>query len=275
MRFRRFLNYYLPLFLSIVLITTGGFFWYQIAQAASVTFNNTNTIGHCVSSPCTVSLSVTAGGTNTMAFAIVGWDKTDAVTMSCTYGGNAMTSAGAQDENTVSSLFAYSQVFYLAAPPTGANNLVCTASGTVADIYENIVSFTNVNQTTPVRPGSYQNPSNPAFDGSGNYSIVITSNTSDLTLTAMNSGFSAGPTSNQTRDGTNTAGNYGYCHDHATTAASSVTHTWAGSANENIAIVGFSIQAPSSVAANASTTRVSLPFGRSSILNGRINIPGK
>lgn len=194
------------------------------------------------SSPVSRNFTINAGGTNTMLFVTLAYDQAGSMAVTAiTFASQAMTSCGSAATNTGT---IYAQVFYLANPPSGAGTLSVTVSGTITDIYTGTVVFQGVNQTTPVRPGTYQNLG-ASTDGSGNYSLVVSSNTSDLTLTCLNGGLGNVITSNQTRDCISSLGGDSYAADHATTAAASVTHTWNGGASGLIAIVGFSIQGPS------------------------------
>lgn len=211
----------------------------------AVAFNNASGVARQGgTNPVSAPMSVTAGGSNLCAFACLAWDNTAGLSISSvTYGGVTMTSCGAVDNNGT----IFSQVFYLVNPPTGSNSLVVTLSGTPADLYFDLVSFTGVDQTTPVRPATYTTGAGTAQAGTTSYSLVISSDANDLTLSCLNGGLNNVITTNQTRGGFSTAGTDSYAHDRATTAASSVTHTWSGSGSSKpIAIVGFSIQALSS-----------------------------
>lgn len=177
------------------------------------------------------AFSVPTGGTNVVAFAAVAWDTAAALSItSITYGGNAMTSCGA----AVNSSTVYVQLFYLINPPTGSNTLAISATAGTNEIYANLVAFQGVNQTTPVRPGTYTT----ASGGSG-YSITISSNANDLTMAAISSS-GAITSTNQTSDGIITTGTNGLGSDHATVASVSVTDTW--TATGTFALAGFSIQ---------------------------------
>ena len=150
-------------------------------------------------------MSVTAGGSNTVAFATVWVDEASGAAgttfnVTATYGGQAMTSAGATsydyDYAPISS-----QVFYLVNPPTGVNTLVVTAtasSGTIQEVVANLVSFNGVNQTTPVRPGTYQTLQSASGITVDSFTATISSNASDLTLGTLEQSYHfAVPASNQ------------------------------------------------------------------------------
>jgi hypothetical protein len=200
---------------------------------------NTNTMVAGSGSSASSAMTVNTGGTNVVAFACVAWDAVAGQSVTAiTYGGQTMTSAGSSSTNSTGNPFA--QAFYLVNPPTGSNTLAITMSGSAGDIYHNLIVFQHVSQSTPIRAGTYQNPANPAFSG-GSYTMTVTSSTSDRSFTCLNGGPSGASTTNQTRDSVSTSGGYAAASDHATTAASSVAHTWTGSGTSALAIVGFSI----------------------------------
>jgi hypothetical protein len=211
----------------------------------SVTLNTTNTTAFDQSSTTSSNyFNVDPGGSNTVAFACVTWSDAAGISVSSiTYNGNAMTAAGPASYNAQDGPdYPYAQVFYLANPPTGWNDLTVTFNTSATDIYTNLISFDNVDQTTPIRPGTYQNPINQSSTSGGTYSMTISSNPSDLTMTCLNGGTDAAPTTNQTLDASSQWGTTQEENDHATNAGSTVTHIWTGPANEGISIVGFSIQ---------------------------------
>ena len=102
---------------------------------SQVVFNNGNTMGRndAASLSYTGSFGVTAGHTNLVAVACVSMISTGALTISSvTYGGQAMSAAGALQQ--ASGSYSYAGAYVLAAPPTGTNSLVVTASGGGATI---------------------------------------------------------------------------------------------------------------------------------------------
>ena len=221
---------------------------------AAVTFNNTNTaVAAFGKSSLSAPMSVTAGGSNTVAFATVWVDQGSGApgttfNVTATYGGQAMTSAGATSYDYNYAPIS-AQVFYLVNPPTGTNTLVVNAtasSGTIQEVVANLSSFNGVNQTTPVRPGTYQTLHSANGVTVGSFTATISSNPSDLTLSAVEATYNfTSPASNQTVDGTNAA-YYKVGSDHATTAASSISDTWSfTNPYAFYAYVGFSIQAAS------------------------------
>lgn len=205
-----------------------------------VAFLNKGTMGYSATGSVSAAFSVTNSGANRCAFAVFAWDKVTSLSAtSVSYGGQTMTSCGiAGLSTTAGSHFCYCQIFYLVNPPTGSNTLAATVTG-AADIYYNLVAFTGVNQTTPVRAGTYQ--SSTAAAGVVADGLTITSNLNDLTITVINGEGSGIVGTNQTSDGNNTTGSYAGASDHATTAATSVTHTWTGLTAADGSICGFSI----------------------------------
>lgn len=205
----------------------------------AVALLNTNTMKNVATSSVSSDTAFTVNsGTNTCAFIVIAYDQAAGQSITAvTLGGQACTQAGTPAHNATSN--AYAEVWYLVNPPTGTAPsgpaLSITGSGTFTDIYYNVVVFSGVNQTTPVRAGTYTSSTGTSTSAS----LVVSSNTADLTLTVINmpSGFTS---ENQTNDGNNTGGAYGGGSDHATTAAASVTHTWT-IPSASWAIAGFSI----------------------------------
>jgi hypothetical protein len=159
-----------------------------------------------------------------------------------------MTSAGAPEYDYNYAPIS-SQVFYLVNPPTGTNTLVVNAtasSGTIQEIVANLSSFNGVNQTTPVRPGTYQTLHSAVGVPVDSCTATISSNPSELAFSAVEATYDfTSSASNQTVDGT-AAAYYKVGSDHATTAASSISDTWSFTTPYAFyAYVGFSIQAAS------------------------------
>jgi hypothetical protein len=208
---------------------------------------------------------------NLTAFAAVAFDNTagGAIT-SVTYGGQAMTSCGTAADN--SSNNAFCQLFYLANPPTGSNALVVTGNAQVNEIYANVVSFSGVNQTTPVRSGSYQTNTSAA----GTATLTISSNANDLTLSVINGGATSltsgdfSTNSGTAFDGDNNAGTFCGASGHSTTGASSVTHSWTSAAA--FAIAGLSVMAAGSSPVQFNGTNT-MAHAAASSLTGSFAVP--
>lgn len=195
------------------------------------------------------SFNVNTGGTNVVAFAVLTAD-TFVDFSTPTINGTPMTRCGASAENTNSS-YIFASVWYLANPPTGSVTLAVTNTGATAGLYANLVVFQGVLTSQPVRPGTYiTSAATDKTTAGGTYSITISSNSNDLTLTCCDINGSSAPTTNQTLDGNSGAQVTTGASDHATTAATSVTHIWTDDASSDIALVGFSIQAAPVVASS-------------------------
>jgi hypothetical protein len=231
---------------------------------AAVTFNNAATPDRQAGGSYSASHSVTAGGTNKMAFAVISWNgtATGAVT-AITYGGQAMTSCGSASTSGTSG-GAGLQWFYLANPPTGANTLAATVSNTPTEIYANVVSYNGVDQASPVRSLSYFASVSSQAVGVTTFSNNFLSNVDDLTISAIMDDTGIVGT-NQTQDWSNTTGIMEQYGDHATSAASNVTHTWTFTATgANFLFSGFSVQA-ASAAGGGSTGSITTLSGTGSI----------
>lgn len=223
----------------------------------AVAFLNTNTAAFSNTGGPLLStnMDVTATGSNRACFAVFAWDgalSSDNIA-SVTYGGQAMTSCGASASNP-GGAFKFVKWFYLVNPPTGTNTLAATV--TAADeIYGNLICFTGVDQTTPVRPGTYQNTTNAAIAANA-ATLTITSNANDISVSGITEAEGTTGT-NQTNTTTQTSGNLELFADRATTPASSVAHTWSYSASGgSYAMVGFSIQEVQAAATLGSVTSV-------------------
>jgi hypothetical protein len=224
----------------------------------AVAFNNTNTPANVTGTSYSHAFSVTAGGSNIAAFACINPLGTPSLTItSITYGGSSMTSVGAaQGAGTGGA--SVLQCFVLVNPPTGSNTLAFTCSVGCVSATANLVSYTGVNQSTPVRSGTYA--STNCSSSCSTISLTITSNTADLTMSAVSGGNGIPNISstNQTSDGILNSASEGFGSDHATTPASSVTHTWTMSSGSGVPpMVGFSIQAASAVSGHCAACDLS------------------
>jgi hypothetical protein len=211
--------------------------------AATVALLNSNTPTLDSGGSASNAMTVNAGGSNVVAFAAVEFDG-GGTSATATYNGLAMTAVGPASYNS-SENNAYIQAFYLINPPTGSHDLnVTVTGGESGEVYTNLVVFSGVDQATPVRPGTYQSPNNTSTDSGGTYSLPVSSNSNDLTWACQSSGPTIDPT-DQTTDTTDHGGTNQLVCSHATTGASSVTHTFGTYGSTPITIFGFSIQAAS------------------------------
>jgi hypothetical protein len=205
--------------------------------SGQVVFNNTNTMGYAAATSLSVSQSVTAGASNLAAFACVEFGGAAGGTVTgVTYGGQTMTAVGTAAWNAPG--YFGTQLFYLAAPPTGSNMLAVTISGG-NEIHANLVSFSGVNQSTPVRSGSPQT----TVVSAQNPSLTITSNANDLTMSCLGSARDSNNHTNQTQVGYSAGGFYYAADDRATSPGATVVHTWSMDISSLVAMSGFSIKA--------------------------------
>ena len=205
----------------------------------AVTWVNTNTMQNGTGN---FSGSMTVNSGATLAICVVGFADTSQTNISSvTYGGQTMTAVGAK-ASLGSGLFNQAQAFYLVNPPTGSNTLAVNfVSSPSAGYYINLVAFSGNDSSTPIRPGTYQAI---ATTTSTTADVTITSTTSDITVSLIE--IDAVVTTNQTLDGTNTGGAQAGASDHCTTPATSVLHSWSVGTTQGYALVGFSIQPPTS-----------------------------
>lgn len=216
----------------------------------SVALNNHNagTFNNAGLTSYSPSLSVTAGGQNVCAVAravLVGASLTGAT---ATYAGVSMNLLTSAIIDTTANAFVM-VMFYLVAPATGSNTLTITrtGAGTPSDIYADLTSYTGVDQTTPVRPGSISTSDLAA--SLATIPLTIASATGDMTTTVATNGggqtvssTTATPVASTIRT-TNNNGTTCMGSDDAP-GATSVVHTWTfGGATTARAVMGFSLQA--------------------------------
>jgi hypothetical protein len=94
-----------------------------------------------------VTFAHTCTGSNTLLIVGTAVGVNGTPVTSATYAGVTMTSFGKVSTNNQNSGFV--EMWYLVAPATGTNNVIIT-SGNAADFSAGSVSFTGVDQTTPV-----------------------------------------------------------------------------------------------------------------------------
>lgn len=199
-----------------------------------VAFINTNTIASQQASVATFSYSITAGSDLAVAFISV---RDVNVPSAVTWNGASMTKAGTEAvNNTFAPTFGYS-LWWIAAPATGTHNLVVTAAGS-SEIGAGLIGVSGAHQTVPV--SAYFSSTDDVFGAGGTYAKTFSSASDQLTVTGLGYPISLTGT-DQTIDGNQGGGNIGNAHDHCTTPAASVTHTWTGTASQRTAFAGFSI----------------------------------
>jgi hypothetical protein len=198
------------------------------SSGGKVAFLNTNTV---VTQPSTTSFSSSTftvdSGPNQVCFVpvLAGSGGVTAVSLN---GTSIFANLVGKSSNGDLSIF-----YEVNATAGSSQTLAITANA--SQIAANVVCFTGVNQTTPVRSGTFA-------QGPTNLSMTITSNANDLTMSLVAESCCNITGTNQTSNGYNNSGAYAVGSDHATTGASSVTHTWSVSGTPSGAIIGFSIQ---------------------------------
>lgn len=212
---------------------------------STVAFLNTNTPFQVSAATYSGSATINTGGTNVVAFFPVCYDTGGGLSISAISFNSISILANVAGTPINDGASVFCTAFYYINPPTGSHTLAITCSGGCSEIYGNVVAFQGVNQTSPIRSGTYQTCSQAAGscgDSTTTPSMTVTSNSNDLTLSCIedDDGGSISGT-NQTSDGISLAGANSFGSDHATTAASSVTHTWTLQ-QAFYAFLGFSIQ---------------------------------
>lgn len=98
----------------------------------------------------TINWSHTCTGSNLLLVVGVGVGSTNdaSVTTTVKYNNVSMTSAGKMHSNNGTN--GYVELFYLVNPTTGANTAVVTSNTSVTSLEGGSISFTGVDQTTPV-----------------------------------------------------------------------------------------------------------------------------
>lgn len=175
----------------------------------------------------------TAGGTTSGTFAHTVNSNTDGLLTVCagthvaagvvvsgvTYNGVAMTKAIELADPTFTNVL--SSLWYLKMPATGTNNVVITFSGTVNRFGVGAVSFTGVDQTTPISNAT------SASNTAGDSTINVTSSIGSVVVDCLSVGSGGTPTAGQTLRWSQIEGVFGDDSGQQTAAgAASVTMTW-------------------------------------------------
>jgi hypothetical protein len=146
---------------------------------ANVTFDSSSS-GVSVNGS-SASWSHTTSGSNRLLTVAVATGA-DSATVSATYAGVPMVPAGKVHTNNQTQGFV--QLFYLKNPALGTNTVQVTLSGGSGEIEAGSVSFTNVDQTTPVKNIT------TAFGSSATPSVTVLSANGDMVVDAAASGCS-------------------------------------------------------------------------------------
>lgn len=128
----------------------------------------------------TRTVSLAATGSDRIAILVVRWFSGTHSTVTVTVDGNAVTQIGSTYEYTGDTRFRVAMYRYL-APPTSAVNYVATWPGNVDDAGLGVVTYTGVDQTTPIN-GSL----GTAEGSSTGPSLTISSATGELVVATAN-----------------------------------------------------------------------------------------
>ena len=246
-RENKFFSRFLPLLLTVVLITTSLYLYFiNTAHAGQVAFDfvGPSSAGTSCTACASLSWSHTVSGSNTLLTASVGvgTSGSDSRTVAVTYNGIAMTSAGKVHANNGTTGFV--ELFYLKAPSSGANTVQVTITGGNVDAMSGgSVSFTGVDQTTPVRNITTN------FGSDTTPTVTISSAAGNMVVDGVSSGCSITSSNQTSRWITNVGGcSYGGGPGAQSTAAgaSSVVMSYAVS-SDDWGIIGMDVVAASNV----------------------------
>ena len=194
-----------------------------------------------------LSWSHTASGTDRLVLVGVSVgviSDTPHTISSVTYGGQAMTSVDRQETNNNVGDSGYVELFSLVNPPTGAQTIVVTKASTACDILGGSISFTGVDQTTPlvtaneVSAGGTANP----------ISLTVTSSVGNMVVDAVCKGSAlAAPTgsgmTNRILRNVNAGSGAGNLSMSTKAGAASNVLTYANSDSEFWGIIGVDVKA--------------------------------
>ena len=203
-----------------------------------------------VDNASTITLSHTVGATGQYRLLIVNvsaFDGTDRIPTGVTYDGVAMVKVADQTQGSNAA-----SMWYLVAPSTGADDIVATFAGTVDSINMGGISFTGVDQTTPLGTAA-----KAASAGSDAPTVTVTTVARDMVVDSLAQGDESSNTA------TNAAGTYqterhdvGQSTNHAGGAGStevatgtSTTMSWTLGNSMPWAIIGVAIKGQAGTAA--------------------------
>lgn len=152
-----------------------------------------------------------------------------------TYNGVAMTKVSSVTNST-----AHAALYQLVAPATGANNVVVSFSSTMDDVVVGAVSFTNVDQTTPLgtavtNTGSSTTPTVSVTAVVGNVVVDVVGHTGTTTPTVNGS-------QTQMWNSAGGASNSRHFASRETAGGTTVAMDWSGAANSAWASVGVAVK---------------------------------
>jgi chitodextrinase len=241
----------------------------SISAAATVSVDSVGpgATGVATANGATLTWNHTVSGSNRLLTVGVAIGvNSDTRTVSVTYNGIAMTSAG--KVHSYNRTDGFVELFYLAAPAAGAHSVQLTMTGGSAAIEAGSVSFTGVNQTTPVRNIV------TAFGNSTAPAVTVASAPGDMVVDALAFGTSIGNSTKTTRwisnQNSNTAGGNGAQSTAA--GASSVTMGYTTSDSADWwGIVGMDIVAAPDVADTSAPTQP-MNLGATAVSQSQINL---
>ncbi len=136
--------------------------------------------------------TVTASGSNRLLTVgvVVGTSPDTGKTLAVTYNGVAMTPAGIVHSNNQTA--GYGQLFYLIAPATGTHPVQVTLTGGTASLEAGSLSFTGVDQTTPLRNVA------TSFGSNASPQVAVTSATGNVVVDVLATGCDGNIVSNKT-----------------------------------------------------------------------------
>jgi len=135
---------------------------------AAIAFDN-STQANTSGTPSSLTFAHTVSGSNRILFVYIYWNQSRTVS-SVTYNGVGMTAVGSDNDNGGGER---SNIDYLVAPATGANNVVITMSGATS-IEAVAASYTGALQTSPIDASRYE-PA--ALENTSSYSEALTTTT--------------------------------------------------------------------------------------------------
>lgn len=225
----------------------------SLAKAVVVAPGTTDSV-QCTSST-TSSYSETFNiptGSDLVAVVNLSWGNNDngnnnISVSTITLGGTNILSdaANAAVNSNTSGYYGWIQNYVVPAPVTGASvTLAYTVSATPYRLCANIVTFTGVNQTTPIRPGTFKTANVSNVSG-GLISLLIPSRIGDLVFSTFNASTSL-LTGNQTTAGSSSsnATGYGYWGNaYQTTTSPQLLFVWGNAGASNYVVqTAFSLQ---------------------------------
>ncbi len=213
---------------------------------AAVTYQNTaETYANNRAGTTGITLSNFNPGTGSNRLLVVGLSFGLAVPsgVTVTFGGTSLT----QVPGTSSTRGTQHVEMWYVVNPTGTGNIVAKWSGT-CDVVIGAVAFNGVDQTTPVRNGTFSTGTATAV------SVTITSATGDMTMDTVSSVGARIGSPTQTQRWVDLNGNH--LNGAGSTGAATVTHGWTQSETNNWVSAGVDIVAACAAVSDATYVAV-------------------